>query len=121
MAVSLSALLFLILGVVQFGIVFWSWNSMLLAVEEAGRYAMLFNQYPGTVTSGAGANNPPGCAKKLSDCAVDWANQNLGGNFTVTCSSGCAAGSTTMTFKADYTFNFITSFSLSRAVQVPVL
>ena len=43
MAVTLSALLFLILGAIQFGIVFWNWNSMLLAVEEAGRYAMLYN------------------------------------------------------------------------------
>ena len=43
MAVTLSALLFLILGAIQFGIVFWNWNSMLLAVEEADRYAMLYN------------------------------------------------------------------------------
>src|SRR5215472_6173408 len=35
MAITLSAALFLILGVGQFGLVFWNWNSMLLAVEEA--------------------------------------------------------------------------------------
>ena len=113
MAVTLSALLFLILGAIQFGIVFWNWNSMLLAVEEAGRYAMLYNptNFPG---------GPPGCADTLANCATTWANQNLGGNFTVTCPAPCPNGQT-MTFKATYTFNFITSIDLSRAIQVPLL
>jgi hypothetical protein len=113
LAVTLSALLFLILGAIQFSIVFWNWNSMLLAVEEAGRYVMLYNStnFP---------NGPPGCADTLANCAVSWANQNLGGNFTVTCPSPCPNG-TTMTFEATYTFNLITSFSLSRAIQVPLL
>jgi hypothetical protein len=113
MAVTLSALLLLILGAVQFGIVFWSWNSMLLAAEEAGRYAMLYNptNFP---------NGPPGCAGGLANCAIDWANQNLGSNYNITCSSPCPSGGT-MTFTANYTFNLITSFTLTRAVQVPVL
>jgi hypothetical protein len=51
-ALILGPLLFLIVGATQFGLVFWNWNSMLLAVEEAGRYAMLYNAYP---------NSPPGC------------------------------------------------------------
>jgi hypothetical protein len=48
-AMTLWALLFLILGAIQAGLVFWNWNSMLLAVEEAGRYAMLYNptNFPG--------------------------------------------------------------------------
>jgi hypothetical protein len=86
---------------------------MLLAVEEAGRYAMLYNptNFPG---------GPPGCAGTLANCAITWANQNLGDNFTITCPAPCPNGQT-MTFEATYTFNFITSFSLTRAIQVPLL
>jgi hypothetical protein len=115
LAVTLSALLFLILGAVQFGIVFWNWNSMLLAVEEAGRYAMLYNSttFPG---------GPPGCAQTLAQCAVTWANQNLGSEYTITSSTGTdATGNPTLTFKATYTFDLITNFSLSRAIEVPVI
>jgi Flp pilus assembly protein TadG len=114
-AVILSPLVFLILGAIQFGFVFWNWNSMLLAVEEAGRYAMLYNAYP---------SNPPGCTNaspSLANCAVDWANKNLGGNFNVSCSSGCTAPYTTITFTATYTLSFFSSFTLSRAIQVPVI
>ena len=117
-AVTMSALLFMLLGSIQFALVFWNWNTMLLAVEEAGRYAMLFHNYP---------NGPPSphctvASPTLATCAVDWANsQNWGNLFTVTCSSGCAVNSTTMTFTATYTFNFITSISLSRGIQVPVI
>jgi Flp pilus assembly protein TadG len=123
MALTLSLLLFLILGAIQFGLVFWQWNTMLLAVEEAGRYAMLYNP-----TSLASANLtlaqvcPGGVATvSLANCAVAWANQNGGSNVTLTCTSGCAAGSATMTFTATSTFNFITSFSLSRAIEVPAI
>jgi hypothetical protein len=77
---------------------------------------MLYNAYP---------TNPPGCTDTtptLANCAVDWANKNVVGNFAVTCSGGCTAPYTTITFKATSNFNlFFTSFSLSRAVQVPVI
>src|SRR5215469_3765312 len=77
-AVTMLALVFLILGSVQFGLVFWNWNTMQLAVEEAGRYAMLYNRY---YPNGPPAPNCSGGT--LSSCAVDWANQNWGNNFTV--------------------------------------
>src|SRR5215472_17628683 len=73
-AVTMLALMFLIVGSVQFGLVFWNWNTMLLAVEEAGRYAMLYN-----------SNNPASsqvCAppQTLDTCAAAWANQSNWGN-----------------------------------------
>jgi Flp pilus assembly protein TadG len=126
-ALILPALLFAILGAIQFGIVFWNWNSMLLAVEEAGRYAMLYNS---TNLQNANLTIAQVCPSgvttvSLANCAIAWANQNLGSPYSVTCSDGCDAGGnatgSTMTFKAAYTFNFITSFSLSRAIQVPLL
>jgi hypothetical protein len=39
----MSVLLLLIVGSVEFGRAFWTYNTMLLAVEEAGRYAMTYN------------------------------------------------------------------------------
>jgi Flp pilus assembly protein TadG len=108
-AITLSALLFLLLGAIQFGLVYFAWNTMLLAAEEAGRYAMLYHDYP---------TNPPGCVGTLASCAVSWANQNWGSNFTITSGTDPACA---MTFTATYTFNLITPISLSRYVCIPPL
>jgi Flp pilus assembly protein TadG len=121
MALTLQAFLFLLLGTMQAGLVFWNWNTMLLAVEEAGRYAMLYN--PNTLQKMGVALAqvcPNGVTTvTLGNCAVAWANQNLGSNFAITSSNGTDSnGNTTWTFTATYTFNFLTSFTLSRAIQV---
>ena len=42
----MSVLLLLIIGSVEFGRAFWTYNTMLLAVEEAGRYAMVYKHGP---------------------------------------------------------------------------
>src|SRR6516162_491980 len=42
--ITISVLLLLIVGSVEFGRAFWTHNTMLLAVEEAGRYAMIHNR-----------------------------------------------------------------------------
>jgi Flp pilus assembly protein TadG len=128
MAVILSALIFLIFGVVQFALVFWNWNTMLLAVEEAGRYAMLYNptNYPSGPPAAACPTPVTNCDgitnAVVANCAVAWANQNYGNLYTLTCASGTAAdGKTpTLTFTATYTFTFLTSFSLSRGILVPL-
>ena len=128
MAVTLSALLLLIAGAVEFSLALWNWNSMLLAVEEAGRYAMLYN--PTSLQNGnltLAQVCPSGVASvTLYNCAVAWANQNWGSPYGITCTdpstgSPCTGSSTQMVFRATYTFNFITSVSLSRAIQVPVI
>jgi hypothetical protein len=41
-----GALLLVVFGSVEFGRAFWTYNTMLLAVEEAGRYAMVHNHRP---------------------------------------------------------------------------
>ena len=112
-AITLSALLMLLFGCVQLGLAYFAWNTMLLAAQEAGRYAMLYHNYP---------TNPPGCADTLANCAVAWANQNFGNTFPVipgtdpSCSSG-----TGLTFTATYTINIITPITLTRHVCVPDL
>ena len=118
-ALAIAALMFLILGSLQFGLVFWTWNTMLLAVEEAGRYAMLYN--PVNYPKGPPAANCSAATVTLANCAVAWANQNWSNLFTVSCTAGCTGAPTTMTFTATYTFNFINTFSLSRAVEVPLI
>jgi Flp pilus assembly protein TadG len=32
-----------LLGIIEFGMAYWQWNTMLLAVEQAGRYVMVNN------------------------------------------------------------------------------
>src|SRR5215472_11692633 len=88
-AVTMLALVFLILGSVQFGLVFWNWNTMLLAVEEAGRYTMLYNNSTNYPNCSAGISCPNCSASPATpaNCAVAWANQNWGNNFTVTSST----------------------------------
>jgi TadE-like protein len=44
--VTLSLLLLFILGTVQFAQTLFAYNTMLLAIEETGRYAMLHNHRP---------------------------------------------------------------------------
>jgi Flp pilus assembly protein TadG len=116
-AITIVALMFLILGSVQFGLVLWNWNTMLLAVEEAGRYAMLYNptNYPlGPPSSTCTVGTPT-----LANCAAAWGNQNWGSNY----GSGvtCTLAAPNMTCTATYTFNLLTSISLSRGIQVPLI
>ena len=40
-ALIISVLIFLIYGVTEFGMALWNWNTMVLAVEDAGRYVMV--------------------------------------------------------------------------------
>jgi Flp pilus assembly protein TadG len=40
-ALIISVLILLIFGILEFGVVLWNWNTMVLAVEDAGRYVMV--------------------------------------------------------------------------------
>ncbi len=42
-ALVISVLMFLIFGIIEFGMALWAWNTMGLAVQDAGRYAMINN------------------------------------------------------------------------------
>jgi Flp pilus assembly protein TadG len=42
-AITISLLLALVFGILEFGMVLWQSNTMVLAVEEAGRYVMVNN------------------------------------------------------------------------------
>jgi Flp pilus assembly protein TadG len=125
-AIVLSAFVLLIFGIVQFGQVFWIYNTMMLAVEEAARYAMVYNSGP--PSGGWSATGCTAASPTLTSCTKNAADRTL---------SACQVSavnvptpsttSTTMTITANYTFNFIAPnilpygpLSLQRQVTVPL-
>jgi Flp pilus assembly protein TadG len=71
-ALIISTLLLLVFGAIEFGRGFWTYNTMVLAVEEAGRYAMVYNAGP---PAACGAQNQaPSCPtltnNPLANCAA---------------------------------------------------
>ena len=127
-AIVMSAFLVLILGLIEFAQVFWIWNTMMLALEEGGRYAMVYNQGPP-----AWSCNITGLP--LANCAVARANAvsaaYLAPSVVVTCTAGpsncTTVTNTTMTLQGQFTFNFIPSgllpygpITLTSTVTVPL-
>jgi len=115
-ALIMSALLILILGIIDIGSAYWGWNTMLLAVEEAGRYAMLYN--PTAYPNGPPSQTCSASTVTLTDCAVAWANQNGGNVFG---SVSCTNTASTMTCTATYNFNFLYPITLTRAMTFPLI
>jgi TadE-like protein len=78
-SIILSALLLLIVGSIEFGRALWIENTMLLAVQEAGRFAMISNDAP-PVRCGAQSQAPSCPAPSntpLANCAAALAQQVL--------------------------------------------
>ena len=42
-AIALGVLIVLVLGIIEFGVAFYNLNTMELVIEEAGRYAMVYD------------------------------------------------------------------------------
>ena len=51
MAVVLMAVILLILGMIEFSIAYWNMHTLLLAVEEVGRWVMINNTDPSVTTN----------------------------------------------------------------------
>jgi hypothetical protein len=75
----ISVLLLLVFGSVEFGRAFWTYNTMLLAVEEAGRYAMTHNHGPpgACAAQGRAPNCPLPSDTPLANCSAARAQQVL--------------------------------------------
>jgi Flp pilus assembly protein TadG len=127
-AIVLPVLLLFAIGSVEFGRGLWTYHTMLLAVEEAGRYAMVYGESPSLLTS---ASCPNVGSVTLQNCAVAKANAYLaayGGNGVSVTSSQDAATPPNMTITATYSFNFIDPIllpfgpiNLSSKVIVPTI
>jgi Flp pilus assembly protein TadG len=77
--IILSALLLLIVGSIEFGRAMWAENTMLLAVQAAGRFAMISNDAP--PISCDAQRQAPSCPTlsntPLANCAAALAHQIL--------------------------------------------
>jgi len=131
-AFILPVLLLFMIGSVEFGRAFWTYHTMLLAVEEAGRYAMIYGASPSLLSSAS----CPGVSgtitsSSLPDCAVAKANAYLAAYGTTGVAVSPKEDASTpknLTITATYTFNFITPIllpfgpiDLSSQVKVPEL
>jgi len=138
-AILLSAFLVITLGLVEFAMAYWNYSTMLLAVDEGGRYAMVYNP----VNFPAGPPPPacpaqalvPGCAtpigNALENCTAARAQTvltNYQAPAAVAVSARQVLGATpTMTVCASYSFGFIAPgllpygpIALKRQVTVPL-
>jgi hypothetical protein len=112
-AITLPVLLLLILGIIEYGVALYNWNTMLLAVEQAGRSVMVYH-----------GGFPPGlCNGSLISCAEAQMQNYLGGaSRALVCGASggvvsqpspgqmCVYASTSgsnMTLAAYYNFNFL--------------
>ena len=59
-AIAVGAFLLILLGVLEFAIDMWIWNSMTMAVQQGGRAAMVYYQKP---------------TNQGTNCADAWTNQ----------------------------------------------
>jgi Flp pilus assembly protein TadG len=101
-AAFIAPILFLaILGIVEFGIALWQWNTMLLAVEQAGRYVMVNN-----------ASCDTSCAQIQMQSILPAASvctTPTAGQICVNASTSAGTPSK-MTLTAAYNFNFLALF-----------
>ena len=133
-AVTISLLLLLIIGIIQFGEALYAYNAMLLAVEEAGRYAMVHNRHPPDACPGQNqaARCPTPTNTSLANCAATVAQQLFsryqGSNIDVSVTEDRTSSPATVTICASYSADFVTLqlFSdgpliLARQVTVPLI
>jgi Flp pilus assembly protein TadG len=119
-ALTLTALMFLILGIVQFSLLFWQWNTMLLAVSQAGRYVMV-SKAPGNTTCDTT------CAKTRMQLVLTSASGSCANPATPAGGQMCVSATSTataMTLSATYGLNLLQltapSIKLSTSMTVPL-
>jgi Flp pilus assembly protein TadG len=112
-ALVLPWLLMFVIGSVDFGRALWMYHTMLLAVEEAGRYAMIYGESPNLLTS---ASCPNVATVTLPNCAQARATTYLANyaatGVTVPLPTEDTSSPKNLTITATYTFNFITPILL---------
>jgi len=115
-AFVLPLLFLFVLGIAEFGMALWQWNTMLLAVEQAGRWAMINNADANLV-----ADVETQMQAVLSSAAV--CTTPTPGQTCV--SASITAGTpSTMTLSAAYSFSpfaaFFQPFTISSQGTVPL-
>jgi hypothetical protein len=129
-----SVLFLLIAGSVEFGRAFWIYNTMLLAVEDAGRYAMTYNHGAMVICKpqSQALYCPTLSNTPLADCAAARAQQILSAyeapNVGVSVMEDTSSSPTTITVCASYSLDFISPqllpygpLHLTSRVTVPLI
>ncbi|MDE3015523.1 MAG: pilus assembly protein [Pseudomonadota bacterium] len=113
MALVLPVFLLLVLGIMEFGRAYWTLNSMQIAIDEAGRYAMINVAAPDSQIISVAQSNLYGL------------NPN---DFTVTSQSKTINSINYKVITATYTFSFIApgvlpfgNITLTRQTTVPLV
>jgi Flp pilus assembly protein TadG len=114
-ALVLPVLFLLILGIIEFGTAMWQWNTMLLAVEQAGRYVMVNN-----------ASCDVSCAESQMQAVLSGASvctTPTSGQVCVSASTSAGTPST-MTLTVAYNFNLLAlfgPFTITSQTSVPLI
>lgn len=111
--IVMSVLLLLIAGSMEFGRAFWTRNTMQLAVEEAGRYAMMYKHEtaPSCPAQSRAANCPSPTDTPVANCSASRAQQILSAyrlpDIGVSVTEDTTTSPSTVTVCASYSFEFI--------------
>lgn len=111
-AVIMPVLLLAMIGVFEFGRAFWTYNTMQLAIEDAGRYAMVYNHgSPAACGAQQQASNCPSLSNtSLANCAAWHAKQVLSAyqlpDISVSVQEDASSSPATATVCASFSFNF---------------
>lgn len=114
-ALVISVLMLLLFGIIGFGYALWQWNTMMLAVEQAGRYVMINNN---ACDTGCAISQMQTVLPSASSCV----NPNAG-QMCVTATTTLATTPPTMTLSSAYNINLIPlipSFTMATQTVVPL-
>jgi Flp pilus assembly protein TadG len=112
-AVIMSALLVGVIGSVETARALWTYNTMLIAVEQAGRYAMTYNHRPPAIcmTQTQASQCPALSNTPLANCSAWYARQMLAVYRAPAIAVSVAVDTTTspatITICASHSFDFI--------------
>ena len=133
-AFIMSALLLAVVGSVEFARALWIYNTMLIAVEQAGRYAMAYYHRPSAICMAQ--TQAPRCPAlsdtPLTNCSAEYAQQVLSAYQAPPIGVSVAIDETTspptVTICASRSFDFIAPglllygpLELTSRVTVPII
>jgi len=132
--IIVSVLLMLLVGSVEFGRALWISNTMLLAVEDAARYAMVYNH--GSLETCAAQSQASLCPTlsntPLANCSAERVQYVLSAyqapSIDVSVNEDTTSSPATITVCASYSFDFVVPqflpygpLSLTRQITVPLI
>lgn len=133
-AVIMSTLLLAVVGTVECARTLWTYNTMLVAVEQAGRYAMIYNHRPPVACSpqAAAPQCPAISNTPQANCSAWYARQLLDAyqapGVAVSAAVDTTTSPPTITVCASYSLDFISPplmpygpIKLTSRVTVPTL